>query len=253
MIKDRFVQTRHGRIHALETGSGSPLILLHTLGGSAYQFKDTLPLLAQRHHVLAVDLVGHGDSDPMLRYLSIEEHSEILVDIADQLGAPINIFGQSVGGYIAAAAAANLGGRIAKSLIGEAPPRVEADYASGWPTFEVIWTTVNNTAEEVSPRLRKMTPEVLTRWNVDRNKAGAKTMMLTYLAIRDFDLIDAVRRIGVSAMIVAGEKSVGQQLDKLKAYGMDRLPIKVMKDCGHFLSLDDSNELAKIINDFMTP
>ncbi len=251
-IKDRFIHTRHGRIHALEAGSGTPLILLHTLGGSSYQFIETLPLLAERHHALALDMVGHGDSDPLAHHLSMEQHAEAIIDVADQLGAArVNVFGQSVGGYLAAALAANWKSRIGKSIVGEAPPRVMSDYVEGWAAAEAMWANVNNTFEEVRPRMRELTPAVFQRWNIDRNKAGAKTLMLTYWAIREFDFVDAIRRSEVPTMMLLGEKSMAAQLANYQKHGMTRFPVKVMPNCGHFLSLDDSKLLAQIVDQFV--
>src|SRR5258708_13338146 len=121
-IKDRFIHTRHGRIHALEAGSGTPLILLHTLGGSSYQFIETLPLLAERHHALALDMVGHGDSDPLAHHLSMEQHAEAIIDVADQLGAArVNVFAPSVCGYLAPALAATWQTRLRKLLTSQPP------------------------------------------------------------------------------------------------------------------------------------
>src|SRR3981081_1727282 len=41
-------------------GSGRPLVLLHGGLGSGEMFGPVLPVLAERHHVIAVDLQGHG-------------------------------------------------------------------------------------------------------------------------------------------------------------------------------------------------
>src|SRR5256885_12168822 len=41
-------------------GSGRPLILLHGGLGSGEMFGPVLPVLAERHQVIAVDLQGHG-------------------------------------------------------------------------------------------------------------------------------------------------------------------------------------------------
>lgn len=251
MIKDRFFHTRHGRLHALEAGSGTPLILLHTLGGSGYQFVDTVPHLTSCRHVLALDIVGHGDSDPLNRYLTLEEHAEAIMDVADALATPkIDVFGQSVGGYIASALAAGFGARVGKVIIGEAPPRGRSDYVSTWQTSEKTWTTVYNTFEQVQARLRGLTPAAHERWNIDRRKAGAKAMMLTYWAVRDFDFAHAMKHIQVPAMLLLGEESMAPQRSTYEAWGTSAA-IQVMPGCGHFLSLDSPERLARTIQEFL--
>lgn len=250
--RDRFFHTRHGRMHALEAGSGHTVILGHTLGGSAYQFEGVIPRLAEKYSVLALDMIGYGDSDPLIHHLSMEQHAEAIVDVIDQLGrGKVSYFGQSIGGYLAAALAARWPDRLEHSIIGEAPPRTLADYVEGWFASEQMVTTVTNTVEEVSPRFRNLTPQVFKRWNIDRNKAGAKTLTLTYWAIREFDFAEAVKQIEIPAMVVLGENSLALQMEKFRSLGIDRLPIKIMKNCGHFLSIDDPDELFMVIDGFV--
>jgi pimeloyl-ACP methyl ester carboxylesterase len=45
-------------------GHGEPLLLLHGTGGSHRHWAPVLPTLAAHHELIAVDLPGHGDSDP---------------------------------------------------------------------------------------------------------------------------------------------------------------------------------------------
>ncbi len=250
-IVDTFIQTRNGRVHFLEAGNGPPLFLLHTLGGSAYQFAEALPLLAGNWRAMAWDMPGHGNSDPLTRHLTMGDYGDTLIDAMDQLGFDkAVVFGQSVGGYAAADLAARWGHRFSRALIGEAPPRVLEDYVAAWRTSEQTWTTVTNTMEEIKGRFRNPTPQLLARWNIDRNKAGAKAMMDTYWAIRDFDFIGALRSIEIPALLVLGEKNMAAQLEKYRAAGMKNFRYHIMKDCGHFLSIDDPEQLIKVIDDF---
>ena len=253
-MKDVFVHTRYGRVHCLEEGEGPAVFLFHTLGGSAYQFEETLPLLAKKYRAIAVDMIGHGDSDPLLRHMSMEEHSDAMMDVIDVLcdEAPI-IFGQSVGGYMVADMALRYPEQIKRTIIGEAPPRVEENYAATWLGSEKGWTQPTNTADEIKARFREMTPELLDRWNIDRNKAGAKAMMDIYWAIRDFDYLGCLKKMddNMDAEIVVGERSVaaGPLFGRYKELGLDKkFPIIVMKDVGHFISIDDSQQLVDIID-----
>lgn len=64
-VVHRFVETDDGgRVHVVESGSGPAVVLLHgfMLDSTiwAHQFRD----LASRHRVIAVDLRGHGRSEP---------------------------------------------------------------------------------------------------------------------------------------------------------------------------------------------
>ena len=46
-------------------GSGEPLVLLHALGLSRRTWDPVVPALSEHFEVIAVDLPGFGDSEPM--------------------------------------------------------------------------------------------------------------------------------------------------------------------------------------------
>ena len=51
------------RVRYIEAGEGTPLVLVHGLTSSKVAWRKNIEPLAERHHVYAVDLPGHGDSD----------------------------------------------------------------------------------------------------------------------------------------------------------------------------------------------
>ena len=51
------------RVRYIEAGQGPPLVLVHGLTSSKVAWRENIAPLAERHHVYAVDLPGHGDSD----------------------------------------------------------------------------------------------------------------------------------------------------------------------------------------------
>ena len=60
-------QSRRIRLHGHEVsyrilGEGPPLLLLHGITSSSESWSDVLPGLAERHTVIAPDLLGHGES-----------------------------------------------------------------------------------------------------------------------------------------------------------------------------------------------
>ena len=61
--RDAMVDGR--RVHYRRAGSGPPLVLLHALGESSYSWTRVLPALATGHTVIAPDLPGFGDSEPV--------------------------------------------------------------------------------------------------------------------------------------------------------------------------------------------
>jgi pimeloyl-ACP methyl ester carboxylesterase len=68
LIKAGFVKssvpTKAGNQTVFEKGTGQTLILLHGAGDQAGTWSKAAPELAKNYHVLALDLAGHGESEP---------------------------------------------------------------------------------------------------------------------------------------------------------------------------------------------
>jgi pimeloyl-ACP methyl ester carboxylesterase len=110
------------RVRLLAAGSGSPLVLLHGVSLSAAAWAPLFPALSG-HRLFAVDLPGHGLSDPDEYQRGQVRHraGELIDDIFDALGldaAPVA--GHSLGGMLALWYAAAGAERISRLIaIGE--------------------------------------------------------------------------------------------------------------------------------------
>jgi pimeloyl-ACP methyl ester carboxylesterase len=105
----RRVSSRDGTpIAVFESGSGSPLLLVHGTAGDHTTFRVVGPRLAQANAIGAIDRRGRGASGDMSPY-SIEREFEDVAVVAEGLAAeangPIAVFGHSYGGRCALGAA----------------------------------------------------------------------------------------------------------------------------------------------------
>jgi pimeloyl-ACP methyl ester carboxylesterase len=111
-------------IFATERGEGPLVVLVHGIyaGASSYEFRKLFPLLAQRHRVVAFDLLGCGLSEmPNISY-SAELFTEQIIDALAEFGAePTMLFGSSLGAAFTIRAAARANARGAR-LAGRCPP-----------------------------------------------------------------------------------------------------------------------------------
>src|SRR3982075_231807 len=83
-------------------GSGRPLVLLHGGLGSGEMFGPVLPLLAERHKVIAVDLQGHGRTADIDRPIDIRLMAGDIAALIDHLRVDRpDIVGYSLGGGVA--------------------------------------------------------------------------------------------------------------------------------------------------------
>ena len=71
-----------------DSGTGSPVLLLHGFGASSYTWRHVEPaLVAAGHRVLTVDLKGFGLSDkPLDENYSIFDQAVLISDFIDRLG-----------------------------------------------------------------------------------------------------------------------------------------------------------------------
>jgi len=83
-------------------GSGRPLILLHGGLGSGEMFAPVLPVLAERHQVIAVDLQGHGRTADIDRPLDIRLMAGDIAALINHLGlTKPDVVGYSLGAGVA--------------------------------------------------------------------------------------------------------------------------------------------------------
>lgn len=88
-------------LNAVESGSGSPAVLLHGLFGSARNFGTVQKRLAGHWRVLALDLRNHGASPhaPGMGYG--EQAADVLETLRRRDAAPAALVGHSMGGKVA--------------------------------------------------------------------------------------------------------------------------------------------------------
>jgi pimeloyl-ACP methyl ester carboxylesterase len=93
-------------VNFVREGEGAPVILIHGLAASLYDWKDLLPDLAAAGYAgYALDLLGHGESHKPahLEEYSVEnvfDHFSLWLDSL-KCSEPLTFIGHSLGGYLA--------------------------------------------------------------------------------------------------------------------------------------------------------
>ena len=108
-----------GPVHYVDFGgSGETLVLVHGLGGATVNWGATAPLLAEHAHVLAVDLAGFGRTPRAGRSSSIDGNRRLLdAFLAEVVGYPAVVAGNSMGGLISLLEAAESPDRVAALVL----------------------------------------------------------------------------------------------------------------------------------------
>jgi pimeloyl-ACP methyl ester carboxylesterase len=101
-LLDRPVRLAYVDEGPAEGGSASTIVLLHGSPGTKNDFDRILPVLRQRHRVVAPDLPGFGASSHDVPDYSVRAHGRYVLQMLDELGiAQAHLVGFSMGGGVA--------------------------------------------------------------------------------------------------------------------------------------------------------
>lgn len=100
----KYINYKNTKIHYYEKGKGSTLVLLHGFLENLTMWQPYFDTLSQKHRVIAVDLLGHGNTECMGYIHTMEDMADaVFALISDLKLRKITIIGHSMGGYVALA------------------------------------------------------------------------------------------------------------------------------------------------------
>jgi pimeloyl-ACP methyl ester carboxylesterase len=181
-------------------GSGRPLILLHGGLGSGEMFGPVLPLLAERHQVVLVDLQGHGRTADIDRPIDVRLMAGDIAALIDHLHLAMpDVVGYSLGGGVALQTASQYPAKVRRLVMVSANLRPDAIY----PEMRAQQGQVNAAAvdfmkdtpmyqlyQRVAPRPEDF-PRLLTKIGESMSK--------------DFDFTEEVRGLQMPTLVVAAD------------------------------------------------
>jgi len=129
-----------GPFHYVDFGGhGPPLVLVHGIGGSHINWVSVGPTLAERFHVLAVDLVGFGLTPLAGRPADLPSQQRY-VDrfIKTAAGGCATVFGHSMGGLVVMLQAARSAGSVERMILVDPAACLVRSSAPGVPTWLMV-------------------------------------------------------------------------------------------------------------------
>ena len=181
-------------------GAGRPLILLHGGLGSGEMFGPILPVLAEHHQVVTVDLQGHGRTADIDRPIDIRLLAGDIAALIDHLGlAKPDVVGYSLGGGVALQTAAQYPAKVRRLVVASANIRPDAIY----PEIRAQQNQVNAAAAE----FMKDTPMYQLYQRVAPHPEDFPRLLtkLGEAMSKDFDFTEEVRGLRVPTLIVAAD------------------------------------------------
>lgn len=133
MIERHHVDMDWGRFAYRRGGSGTSLLLLHSLALSGQMWELIFDEFGAEHDLVAVDFRGHGESHDDGRSFSVADLAGDLDRLLDQLGvAKAHVLGMSMGGSVATVFAASYPSRVDRLTLCDTTAWYGPDAPSAW-------------------------------------------------------------------------------------------------------------------------
>jgi len=258
-VKRCYVDIPEGQVHYQMDGSGENLLLLHSTGLSSEEYFQMTPILAKKCRVVAMDLLGYGNSDKPPLGFRIEDHALSIVHFLDALGfKKTSIAGHHGGSRLAVEVAATWPERVDKLVLSGCPwysleERRTLPNASNFRPLEIkgdgsfmmeLWQTFRSLCQT------ELMPEVMCKMLAASLMAGTGFHDLHQAAFRH-DIEPRLRLIKSPTLLVAGSKDMFYgQLDTISQL-VPQSKTKVINGAGNFTCLEKPDEFAEAILDFL--
>ncbi|HEX9083100.1 MAG TPA: alpha/beta hydrolase [Gemmatimonadaceae bacterium] len=238
-------------------GAAKTILLIHGAGMSARSWALQIQGLSPSHQVLAMDLPGHGASDPIAEG-SIESYTDAACSLLTMLGiGPVFVAGHSLGGSVALALAARRpelvkglvlisscaktpqSGGTFKALLGSLPAPFGRMLFSSTARSFLFALGANKTAVQLALRdLRNCRPETIRK-----DMAAAEAM----------NLENAAQDLRIPTLILCGTSDIVTPLrlsEKLTGL-IPGAQLHVVDGAGHMLPLEAPERVNQEISEFV--
>jgi len=244
----------------IEKGEGETIVLIHGFCGSTDYWEYIIPLLADKYHVLAVNLRGHGTSSFSREPFQIEDLAKDIKELLARLEIEkVYMFGHSLGGYVTLAFA----DLFIESLKGfglihsTAYPDTEEGKAGRLNAIQKIQDLgiiefVNGLVPNLfaDESLVKLTNEVEKAKTIGYG-TNALAAMETQAAMRNRpDRNDVVDEANLPILLVKGTKDKVVSVDQVASASSSNI-FEVRLETGHMSMQEAPNDLAKAIHSFV--
>ncbi len=267
----RRILHRPHRWHVQEMGAGPTLLLLHGAGGATHSWRGLMPLLAERFHVIAVDLPGHGFTQSGARRRSgLDDIAADLASLIAGEGWDVDgLVGHSAGGAIALALAplletpklrvVTLNAALSnfEGVAGWLFPRLAKLLALTPFTADLFSATASSSASVrrlIEGTGSTLPPEGLALYRrlvADRSHVDGTLAMMSQWSLDG--LTDRLRQITCPVLMIAGEGDTAVP-PAVSAEAAKRLPkaqLRMVPNLGHLMHEEDPGAIAELIGAFM--
>lgn len=253
-----------------EAGKGQPIVFLHGMLGSSLYWREQMELLKDRHHVIAIDLLGFGHSPkPKNLKYDTDDHISYVLKTLDAIGIkkPVTLVGHSMGALLALSLTSKYPERV-KSLVLISMPiyknvseakreitrsKIVPRFMYYGPTARVICSAMcmlRPLARILAPVYLKDVPEYV----------AADTTLHTWFSysrsmeniIENQDVLSDLQKVNLPLLALFGSQDAVAKTTNLEAIKICCKDIEIeLLDATHQLPLEEPKKTAQFIKNMI--
>lgn len=258
---ERFLKVGKYDFHYVKWGEmGSRIVLLHSMGMDAHSMDLLAESLSSGHSVLALTILGHGDSTVPSEPVALKDHAEMLLECAKRLGhTPFTLVGHSVGGRLGMILAADHPSDVKGLVLVDIAPPDTTPRAWRQRTAPIL-----RSREEAIAYLKERYPKFTSEYIENRLNYGfrerpdgslaPKPAGNDYMRGMTTDLWPYVERIRVPTLLVKGAESalVTPEKHARMRGSIPEFESVTIKEATHMVPQEKPEEFEEAIRGFLS-
>jgi 3-oxoadipate enol-lactonase len=239
-------------------GAGRPVLLLHPIGLKGAFWRGVAAELEGECRLIYPDFRGHGESDASLSPFSLIDLADDMIEFLRALPGPSLVVGCSMGGMVAQGMAVRAPDLVSGLVIANTAHRRD----------EQSRAVMEKRARDAETNMPGVIDTTLTRWfnasfqlkHPDKvalmrewlSNADPVVHAWCWLAIRDLNFTDGLRKLSMPVMAIAGADDQSTPVAAMKAMAAD-IPGALYRemDCGHLSPLEQPKTFAQHLREML--
>ncbi|WP_238917303.1 alpha/beta hydrolase [Clostridium sp. YIM B02555] len=238
-------------------GDGEPLILIHGLGCDSTKWGNEIQRFSKNFRTILLDCRGHGKSDKPDSY-TLNDHIQDILSIMDIFGfETVNLYGVSMGSYIAQGVAISQPHRIKKLIL--TVPKSNGLTSSTQRLIKEHATELEGLNEQEKLiffyKYMAYNPEIFLKYpNLLKSSLTHKQTIAANKALEGFDYRSELYKITAKTLVISGKyDGLNPPSDgKLCASLITNATFIEMQYSGHIPMLEEPEIYSNIIDKFLS-
>ena len=242
-------------------GAGSPVLLIHGVGGDARNWDPIAERLSKRLDVVAMDVRGHGGSEPIRGPVDVHDFARDAAQVLDACAIErCAVVGFSLGGAIAQAVALDFPDRVSRlAVLGTVCGRLPEERARARDRIEFLKQHGTAGIAEAN-RTRWFTdvflaahPDVVEQRVAQVKACDAESYLRAFTVFCTEDFVDRLHEIRVPTLIVTGEHDLAAtgRMARLMGERIASSEVHVLPGLRHSLLIEATAQVTTLLEDFL--